>query len=57
MTRRMPRSALSQPDLPYVVTRPRHWLSGVIFASPHSGHDYPDWFLQGTRLPDSGRRS
>lgn len=57
MTRRMPRSALSQPDLPYVVTRPRHWLSGVIFASPHSGHDYPDWFLQGTRLPIQTLRS
>ncbi len=53
----MPRSALSQPDLPYVVTRPRHWLSGVIFASPHSGCDYPDWFLQGTRLPVQTLRS
>jgi len=47
----MPRPALQQPDLPYVLNRPRHWASGVIFASPHSGHDYPDWFLQGTRLP------
>lgn len=47
----MPRSALSQPDPSYVLTRPDSWLSGVIFASPHSGCTYPDWFLENTRLP------
>lgn len=42
---------MSQSDLPYVLRRPDTWLSGVIFASPHSGCDYPEWFLEGTRLP------
>lgn len=27
------------------VVRPADWAAGVIFASPHSGRDYPDWFL------------
>ena len=27
------------------VLRPADWAGGVIFASPHSGRDYPDWFL------------
>lgn len=35
----------------YTLTEPRHWKAGVIFASPHSGRHYPDWFLQSTRLP------
>lgn len=35
---------------PFDLIRPADWLSGVIFASPHSGCDYPDWFLEGTRL-------
>lgn len=42
---------MSQPDLPYVLTRPDSWQSGVIFASPHSGCDYPEWFLAETKLP------
>ncbi|MGR3198798.1 MAG: N-formylglutamate amidohydrolase [Paracoccus sp. (in: a-proteobacteria)] len=42
---------MSQPDLPYVLTRPDSWQSGVIFASPHSGCEYPDWFLAETALP------
>nr|WP_318272561.1 N-formylglutamate amidohydrolase [Paracoccus saliphilus] len=42
---------MSRTELPYVLTRPESWLSGVIFASPHSGCDYPDWFLRETRLP------
>ncbi|WP_228461439.1 N-formylglutamate amidohydrolase [Paracoccus liaowanqingii] len=45
------------PDLSYVLTRPDAWLSGVIFASPHSGRDYPDWFLRETRLPVAALRS
>lgn len=48
---------LSQPDHPFVLSRPRTWLSGVIFASPHSGCDYPDWFLRETRLPPQTLRS
>ncbi|MFC0199937.1 N-formylglutamate amidohydrolase [Paracoccus rhizosphaerae] len=42
---------MSQPDLPYVLTRPDSWQSGVIFASPHSGCEYPEWFLAETTLP------
>ncbi|MDO5648440.1 N-formylglutamate amidohydrolase [Paracoccus sp. (in: a-proteobacteria)] len=37
-------------DLPFTLTRPAEWTSGVIFASPHSGRDYPDWFLENTDL-------
>ncbi|MBM3606441.1 MAG: N-formylglutamate amidohydrolase [Alphaproteobacteria bacterium] len=53
----MPRSPLPPTDLPYVLTRPDSWTSGVIFASPHSGCDYPAWFLQETRLPMALLRS
>lgn len=30
--------------------RPAEWTNGVIFASPHSGRLYPDWFLRQSRL-------
>ena len=30
--------------------RPPEWKGGVIFASPHSGRDYPAWFLAESRL-------
>lgn len=33
------------------LTQPATWLNGVIFASPHSGSLYPDWFLASSRLP------
>lgn len=42
---------LNQTDLPFSLIRPASWQAGVIFASPHSGRSYPDWFLQHTRLP------
>jgi|TARA_B100000378_G_scaffold236968_1_gene203974 N-formylglutamate amidohydrolase len=42
---------LSLSDLPFSLVRPARWASGVIMASPHSGRDYPEWFLAGTRLP------
>ncbi|SCY76717.1 N-formylglutamate amidohydrolase [Paracoccus tibetensis] len=48
---------LSQNDLPYSVIRPAAWHAGVIFASPHSGRCYPDWFLRTTRLPMEVLRS
>ncbi|TBN51578.1 N-formylglutamate amidohydrolase [Paracoccus sediminis] len=48
---------LTEPDLPVLIQRPDHWVSGVIFGSPHSGCVYPDWFLQGTRLPPETLRS
>lgn len=42
---------LTSPDLPIQIIRPDRWKSGVIFASPHSGRDYPEWFQRETRLP------
>lgn len=39
------------------VIRPAEWTSGVIFASPHSGRCYPDWFLPKTRLQTLHLRS
>ncbi|MBU3028658.1 N-formylglutamate amidohydrolase [Paracoccus sp. XHP0099] len=43
--------------MPVSITRPDHWISGVIFASPHSGCTYPNWFLQTTDLPMTALRS
>ncbi|UXU75698.1 MULTISPECIES: N-formylglutamate amidohydrolase [unclassified Paracoccus (in: a-proteobacteria)] len=34
----------------YDLMRPPVWQGGVIFASPHSGRCYPDWFLAESRL-------
>ena len=42
----MPRDFPTLFDL----VRPVRWTSGVIVASPHSGRDYPDWFLAESRL-------
>lgn len=36
---------------------PDHWASGVIVCSPHSGRDYPDWFLTETCLDVQALRS
>lgn len=44
-------------DAPYELRIPDDWASGVIFASPHSGRNYPDWFLAGTTLPREVLRS
>lgn len=33
------------------ISRPQHWRSGVIFASPHSGKLYPDEFLARSAVP------
>lgn len=37
-------------DATFDLDRPAAWRSGVIIASPHSGCDYPDWFLSESRL-------
>lgn len=52
-----PGTALTTSDLPVSLSIPQNWASGVIFGSPHSGCLYPDWFLQGTRLPIEVLRS
>lgn len=41
---------MTDKDQTFDLTRPPHWRSGVIFASPHSGRVYPDWFLAESRL-------
>ena len=45
------------PQPPFELCVPDNWVSGVIFGSPHSGHDYPDWFLSATSLPLNVLRS
>lgn len=37
--------------------RPVRWKSGVIVASPHSGNDYPEWFVSESRLGRHALRS
>lgn len=48
-----------QRDFPtlFDLARPERWTGGVIFASPHSGRDYPDWFLAESRLTPFELRS
>ena len=41
---------MTDMDQTFDLIRPPHWRSGVIFASPHSGRVYPDWFLAESRL-------
>ncbi|WEF24019.1 N-formylglutamate amidohydrolase [Paracoccus sp. S3-43] len=48
---------MTESDLPVLIDRPDRWASGVIFGSPHSGRVYPDWFLEGTKLPPETLRS
>ncbi|WBU63610.1 N-formylglutamate amidohydrolase [Paracoccus aerodenitrificans] len=41
----------------YILRQPQVWESGVIFCSPHSGREFPDWFLQESRLDVAALRS
>ncbi|MBK0326283.1 N-formylglutamate amidohydrolase [Rhodobacteraceae bacterium F11138] len=45
------------PQSTYDLTLPRRRLSGVVFASPHSGHCYSDAFLRQTALERPAIRS
>lgn len=45
------------PARAYILDRPNELTSAVVFASPHSGNDYPDWFLRRTILTARGIRS
>lgn len=38
------------PSLTFREDRPARWRGGLIVASPHSGRDYPDWFLAESQL-------
>lgn len=48
---------MSAEDSTYELKRPAAWQGGVIFASPHSGRIYPDWFLAESRLDTQHLRS
>lgn len=39
---------MRQPS--FRLRRPKQWRGGLILASPHSGRDYPDWFLAHSAL-------
>ncbi|MFD1880564.1 N-formylglutamate amidohydrolase [Paracoccus pacificus] len=45
------------PKRTYDLTYPANWTSGVILASPHSGCEYPDWFLAESNLDERLLRS
>ncbi|MCB2117272.1 MAG: N-formylglutamate amidohydrolase [Rhodobacteraceae bacterium] len=42
---------------PYLLTMPERRLTGVVFASPHSGRDYPAAFLRASLLDARALRS
>ena len=48
---------MDSEDSVFDLIRPREWRGGVIFASPHSGCAYPDWFLAESRLDAHQLRS
>lgn len=45
------------PARAYILDRPQELTSSVVFASPHSGNDYPDWFLRRSILDAQTIRS
>jgi N-formylglutamate deformylase len=45
------------PQVAYHLTRPDRRTTAVVFASPHSGRDYPQSFLRRTRLNEITVRS
>jgi len=45
------------PARAYNLARPKQLTSAVVFASPHSGNDYPDWFLRRSILNARSIRS
>ncbi len=45
------------PKRAYTVDIPTELSTSVVFASPHSGRDYPDWFLGQTILTAKALRS
>lgn len=45
------------PKRAFTLDHPAHRNTSVVFASPHSGCDYPDWFLNQSILPAKAVRS
>ena len=48
---RLERDSVEAMGAPFELTRPDKWRAPVIFASPHSGHIYPDSFLARAACP------
>lgn len=52
---------MSAPSAPngetFELARPQEWRGGVIFASPHSGRSYPEWFIEESSLDPLTLRS
>lgn len=40
----------------FSLDRPVDWAGGLIVASPHSGRDYPDWFVDASSLDSQALR-
>lgn len=40
----------------FSLDRPMHWVGGLIVASPHSGRQYPDWFVEASSLDSQALR-
>ncbi|MEO0664146.1 MAG: N-formylglutamate amidohydrolase [Pseudomonadota bacterium] len=47
----------SVPESAYTLLRPKDQTTSVVFASPHSGRDYPMWFLKKSVLDERTIRS
>ncbi|MEM1237434.1 MAG: N-formylglutamate amidohydrolase [Pseudomonadota bacterium] len=45
------------PKSAYTLMRPKTQTTGVVFASPHSGRDYPLWFMRKSMLDERAIRS
>ncbi|MDC0738032.1 N-formylglutamate amidohydrolase [Cognatishimia sp. SS12] len=45
------------PEHAFILDRPAKLTSSVVFASPHSGRDYPSWFLERSILNARSIRS
>jgi len=45
------------PKVAYHLIHPQKRTTSVVFASPHSGCDYPEWFLQRSDLDETSIRS
>ncbi|MEM8592636.1 MAG: N-formylglutamate amidohydrolase [Pseudomonadota bacterium] len=45
------------PKSAYILKRPKAQTTSVVFASPHSGRDYPLWFLRKSVLDERAIRS
>ncbi|WBU56316.1 N-formylglutamate amidohydrolase [Paracoccus sediminicola] len=53
----MDQAATPADAFSHEIRRPEVWASGVIVCSPHSGRDFPDWFLDESCLDIATLRS